>query len=223
MSKKIYISPSNQQGNIYAVGSTNEKEQCHKIARACVDYLKKSGFSVKCTYNDDMYARVRESNAFGADMHIAIHTNATAAHKTTGGTQILLYDLTGERKKAGQAVFKRLAPLTPGASAERLIAKPDFYEVNSAKGMTIYCECEFHDTKQGAEFIIANTKAIGEAIAKGVCDYYGVKVPQKENSASQKNETLYKIQVGAFSNKKNAENYLKKLKNAGFDGFIVEV
>lgn len=170
-----------------------------------------------------MYARVRESNAFGADMHIAIHTNATTAHKTTGGTQILLYDLTGERKKAGQAVFNRLAPLTPGTSAERLIAKPDFYEVNSAKGMTIYCECEFHDTKQGAEFIIANTKAIGEAIAKGVCDYYGIKVPQKENSASQKNETLYKIQVGAFSNKKNAENYLKKLKATGFDGFIVEV
>lgn len=223
MSKKVYISPSNQQGNVYAVGSTNEKEQCRKIARACVDYLKKNGFSVKCTYNDDMYARVRESNVFGADMHIAIHTNATTAHKTTGGTQILLYDLTGERKKAGQAVFNRLAPLTPGTSAERLIAKPDFYEVNSAKGMTIYCECEFHDTKQGAEFIIANTKAIGEAIAKGVCDYYGIKVPQKENSASQKNETLYKIQVGAFSNKKNAENYLKKLKVAGFDGFIVEV
>lgn len=223
MSKKVYISPSNQQGNAYAVGSTNEKEQCRKIARACVDYLKKNGFSVKCTYNDDMYARVRESNVFGADMHIAIHTNATTAHKTTGGTQILLYDLTGERKKAGQAVFNRLAPLTPGTSAERLIAKPDFYEVNSAKGMTIYCECEFHDTKEGAEFIIANTKAIGEAIAKGVCDYYGIKVPQKENSASQKNETLYKIQVGAFSNKKNAENYLKKLKVAGFDGFIVEV
>lgn len=221
MSKKIYISPSNQKGNTYAVGSTNEKEQCHKIAKACVDYLKKSGFSVKCTYNDDMYARVRESNSFGADLHVAIHTNATASHKTTGGTQILLYDLTGERKKAGQAVFKRLAPLTPGTSAEKLVAKPDFYEVNSAKGMTVYCECEFHDTKQGAEFIIANTKAIGEAIAKGICDYYGVKIPAKENSASKKNETLYRIQVGAFSNRKNAENYLKKLKSAGFDGFIV--
>lgn len=44
MSKKIYISPSNQQGNAYAVGSTNEKEQCRKIARACVDYLKKTVF-----------------------------------------------------------------------------------------------------------------------------------------------------------------------------------
>lgn len=224
MSEKIYVSPSNQQGNAYAVGSTNEKEQCKKIAKACVDYLKKSGFSVKCTYNNDMYARVRESNAFGADIHLAIHTNATSAHKTTGGTQILLYDLTGERKKVGQAVFKRLAPLTPGTSAEKLIAKPDFYEVNSAKGITVYCECEFHDTKQGAEFIIKNTTAIGEAIAKGICDYYGVKetkTEKKEDSASQKSETLYKVQVGAFADMKNAENQVKKLKKAGFDAVIV--
>lgn len=31
---------------------------------------------------------------------------------------------------------------------------------------------------------------------------------------------LYRVQVGAFSNKANAEAYLKKLKAAGFDGFI---
>lgn len=228
MSKKIYISPSNQSGNTYATGNTNEKEQCHKIAKACVDYLKKAGFSVKCTYNDDMYARVRESNSFGADLHVAIHTNATAKHNVTGGTQILLYDITGEREKVGRAVFKRLAPLTPGESAERLIEKPDFYEINSAKGITVYCECEFHDTKTGSDFIRNNTKKIGEAIAKGICDYYGVSVTssaestEKENNASSENETLYKIQVGAFREKKNAEKYLKKLKEAGFDGFIVK-
>ena len=43
MSKKIYISPSNQNFNVYATGNTNEKAQCHKIAKACVDYLKKAG------------------------------------------------------------------------------------------------------------------------------------------------------------------------------------
>ena len=210
MSKKIYISPSNQVSNTYATGGTNEKEQCHKIAKYCVSYLKKNGFSVKCTYNDDMYARVKESNSYGADLHVAIHTNATAKHNVTGGTQILLYNLQGERKKAGQAVLDRLAPITPGRSAERLIEKPDFYEINYAKGITIYCECEFHDTKEGSDFIRNNTKAIGEAIAKGICDYYGVNVAEttetkKENNASSKNETLYSVQVGAFRLKKNAE------------------
>ena len=225
MSKRIYISPSNQVYNTYATGNTNEKEQCHKIAKACVNYLENKGFSVKCTYNDDMYERVRESNSFGADLHVAIHTNATAKHNVTGGTQILLYNLSGERKKVGQAVFDRLAPLTPGKSAERLIEKPDFYEINSAKGITVYVEAEFHDTKEGSDFIRKNTKAIGEAIAKGICDYYGVSVAEKtetnkENNASSKDETLYSVQVGAFRSKKNAESYIKKLKKAGFDGII---
>ncbi len=221
MSKKIYISPSNQVGNAYATGNTNEKVQCHKIAKYCVAYLKKKGFSVKCTYNLDMYERVKESNAFGADLHVAIHTNATAKHNVTGGTQILLYNLSGERKKVGQAVLDRLAPLTPGKSAERLVEKSDFYEINSAKGITVYCECEFHDTKEGSDFIRKNTKKIGEAIAKGICDYYGVDTAEK-NNASSVDKALYSVQVGAFSNKKNAESYIEKLKKAGFEGFIVK-
>lgn len=39
---------------------------------------------------------------------------------------------------------------------------------------------------------------------------------------SQKSDTLYRVQVGAYSVKKNAEAMLAKLKKAGFDGFIVE-
>ena len=220
MAKKIYISPSNQEANLYATGGTNEKEQCHKIARACYNYLKTKGFNVKCTYNDNMYERVKESNLFGADVHLAIHTNATAKHNVTGGTQILLYSLAGERKKVGEAVLNRLAPITPGKSAEKLIEKPSFYEVNSAKGITVYCECEFHDTKEGSEFIIKNTKIIGEAIAKGICDYYGISV--EDNTKTDENKkTLYTVQVGAFSNKNNAEKFLKKIKAAGFDAIIV--
>ena len=222
MSKKIYISPSNQSGNTYATGNTNEKVQCHKIAKHCVSFLKKNGFDVKCTYNDDMYERVSESNAFGADLHIAIHTNATAKHNVTGGSQILLYSLTGERKKAGQAVLKRLAPITPGKSAERLVEKPDFYEIRAAEAITLYCECEFHDTKEGSDFIIKNVKQIGEAIAKGVCDYYGIDFSEKENNAPSGDGTLYSVQVGAFSSKKNADNYVEKLKKAGFNGYIVK-
>lgn len=220
MAKKVYISPSNQEANLYATGGTNEKEQCHKIARACYNYLKSKGLDVKCTYNDNMYERVRESNTFGADIHLAIHTNATVNHNVTGGTQILLYSLTGERKKVGEAVLNRLAPITPGKSAEKLIEKPSFYEINSATGITVYCECEFHDTKEGSDFIIKNTKIIGEAIAKGICDYYGISV--EDNTKTDENKkTLYTVQVGAFSNKSNAEKYVEQLKKAGFDAIIV--
>lgn len=207
--KKIYISPSNQNGNKYALGNTNEKEQCHKIAKACSDLLKLNGFKVLCTYDDDMYKRVRESNDFNADLHIAIHTNATPKHDVTGGTQVLLYSLSGERIKVGTQIFKKLSVLTPGEKAEKIIAKPTFYECKATKGICVYCECEFHDTPEGATFIINNTKQMGEAIARGIIAYYG---------------KLYSVQVGAFREKTNAIVQRDHLKKLGFTGcFIREV
>lgn len=38
----------------------------------------------------------------------------------------------------------------------------------------MYCECEFHDTVEGAKWIVEHTTEIGEAIAKGLCKYLGV-------------------------------------------------
>ena len=213
-SKKIYISPSNQTANVYATGNTNEQVQCKKIASACADFLKRANFDVKCTYNMSMEKRVQESNEFNADIHLCIHTNATAKHNVTGGTQVYVYKLDGERKKCAEAVFNQLAPITVGSSAEKIIAKPEFYEVKKAEGLTVYVEAEFHDTRTGSDFIIKNTTEIGEAIAKGICDYYKVAYPKAKE--------LYRVQVGAYSKKANAEELVKKLKAKGFTGYITK-
>ena len=37
------------------------------------------------------------------------------------------------------------------------------------------------------------------------------------------NNKLYRVQIGAFTSKENAENYLEKAKQAGFSGFVVLV
>lgn len=51
------------------------------------------------------------------------------------------------------------------------------------------------------------------------------KILAKNSTVSESNSssTIYRVQVGAFSVKSNAENMLKKLKDAGFEGFIVTV
>ena len=45
MSKKIYISPSSQPENKYAVGNTNEEVQCNKIAAAVAVALERCGMN----------------------------------------------------------------------------------------------------------------------------------------------------------------------------------
>lgn len=46
MAKKVYLSPSDQRRNTYAVGSTTEDVQCGRIAAACKAALERSGVEV---------------------------------------------------------------------------------------------------------------------------------------------------------------------------------
>ena len=75
--------------------------------------------------------------------------------------------------------------------------------------------------------IVEHTTEIGEAIAKGLCKYLGVAfVPAKQETPKPaepaQSDTLYRVQVGAFAVRANAEKMLQRLKDAGFDGFIRE-
>lgn len=224
MSKKIYLSSSNQINNIYAAGNTNECEQCNRIAEFAKTALERCGFEVKkAAQGQNMNTSIKESNDFQADLHIPIHTNAFNA-QTLGGTLVMIYSNATENKKAGSAILNAVAPISPGSDYS-LRVNPGLAELNATKAVAVYLEVEFHDTKDGANWIINNVKAIGEAICKGVCEFYGVNYVSESNSdTTGPSQKLYRVQIGAFSQKSNAENCLQKAKNAGFpDAFIKEV
>ncbi len=171
---KIYLSPSNQDANIYAIGNTNEMIQCNIIAEAVEEYLLEHGFNVKrAPMNQDMYVTIDESNYWGADLHVPIHTNAFDG-SLTGGTLIMIYNFADtENVKAARNILDSLAPITPGSDYP-LKQRKDLHELSDIEAMSVYVECEHHDTVEGANFIINNTDKIAEAIAKGICSYYGI-------------------------------------------------
>lgn len=211
MAKKIYLSPSDQTNNKYAAGSTNEEKVCEQIADACESALKRCGFDVKNNKTASMANRVAESNAWGADLHVPIHTNAHNA-KTTG-TRIFCWDKTGAGYKASKAVFDVLAPLTPGTS-ENVTVNKALYEIKKPKASSVYVEVDFHDVNSVAKWLINNTKIIGETIAKGICNYYGVKFVEEPKPV----EVIYRVQIGAYKNKAEADALAAALKGA----FVVE-
>ena len=171
MKKKIYISPSNQVSNRYAVGNTNEAEQCRKIATKLVEALNRCGFESLTNVTGDMYEHVRDSNAFGADLHIPIHTNAY--NGKVAGTRMFCYAKNGNGYKACAAIMAALAPITPGESDS--ITVKNLYEVRCAAAPTAYIEVGFHDNQAEAQWIIDHVEDIAEAICRGVCHYYDVK------------------------------------------------
>ena len=182
MSKKIYLSPSNQNGNTYATGGTNEMAQCDKIAAATAKALKRCGFDVMVAKSGTlMQTRCPESDKFGADIHMPIHTNAFNG-KYTGGTRVFCLNSNG--RKAAEAVKNALGAISPGKD-DSVSYKTDLYEINVPKALSVYVECEFHDTKTGSDWIRKNTNPIGEAICKGLCNYFDVKYKAASESSAK--------------------------------------
>ena len=92
MSKRVYISPSDQTENRYAWGNTNEHVQCQKIAEAEAAALRRSGVEVKlAAFGTTMAQRCAESDAWGADIHSCVHTNAF--NGKVSGTRMFCYSV----------------------------------------------------------------------------------------------------------------------------------
>ena len=216
MSKKIYLSPSMQSHNIYAYGGTNEMEQCNKIAEHCATFLRNYGFDVKVApKGQSMQRSIYESNIYNPDLHVPIHTNAL--NGSANGTLVMIYSNNKKNLEPAECIYKHVFNVTPGTTKRAIQTRTDLAELKETKSTAVYVECEFHDNLAIAKWIIENTKVIGEAIAKGICEYYGVNI--SANSSDKDN--LYRVQVGAYKNRANAEKMVNKLKDLGIvDAYI---
>ena len=216
MPKKVYLSPSDQTKNYYAYGNTTEAIQCGKIAEACRKALVRCGVEVMVGQYDTMTNRCKASDTFGADLHVPIHTNAY--NGKVGGTRVFCYNKTGEGYKAARAVFNVLAPVTPGTS-ESISVNANLFEVRVPAAPTVYVECDFHDVPKIAKWIIDNTTVIGEAIAHGICNYFGIKYktevkPAPSTSKKSIDEIAREVILGRWGNGKERKN---RLTAAGYD------
>ena len=78
----VFLSPSDQLGNTYAYGDTNEAVVCQQISNLVEDRLNNLGVMVDSDPN--MYNAVDRSNKMRPDLHLAIHTNASSGHNVRG-------------------------------------------------------------------------------------------------------------------------------------------
>ena len=207
MVKRVYLSPSDQRSNVYAVGDTTEAIQCGRIAWACKAALERSGVEVMLGQYDTMANRVAKSNRFKADLHVPIHTNA--CNGKASGTHLFCYSNTKDSKgnyiidknsagyRACKAVLDVLGPLTPG-TPDVIRAYPSLYEVKRPAATTVYIEVDFHDVPHIAQWIIENTTLIGETIATGLCNVVGVTFVKSNNTpvpVPAEKDTMLPMQV----------------------------
>jgi N-acetylmuramoyl-L-alanine amidase len=168
---KAYISPSTQEKNLTALGDTEENIM-HKITDALMPMLKEVGIdALRGLKTDSLTQMVRQSDLFGADIHVAIHSNAHDGKSR--GCEIFHYKGSKNGKKLADSIYKYIEPLTP--TADRKVKENNtFYELKETSAPAVLIEVDFHDTYEGAKWIDANIQPIAEAITKGICDYFGI-------------------------------------------------
>lgn len=232
MAKKVFLGVGHGGSDPGAVANGfKEKDLNLSIALACQAELARHGVSVLMSRTKDdsetLTEKINECNAFNPDLALDIHNNAGGGdgaevfHTYKGGTgKTLAINILDEVKKIGQnsrgAKFLKNSRGVDGYLFIRNTAAP-----------AVIVECAFLDHKKDIQIIdtAAEQKTMGIAIAKGILKTLGI-AWKAETAASKPAATgkLYRVQIGAYKVKANAENQLAKAKKAGFsDAFIVEV
>lgn len=227
---KVFIGVGHGGIDSGAVGILVEKTVNLVEALACRDLLESYGIQVLMSRTDDsndpLKDEIKECNAFNPDLAVDIHNNAGGGdgfeafyHYKGGKGKDLALNIEEEVKAIGQN--------SRGCKTCLNSSGTDYFgfirEINCP---SIILEGCFVDNQKDAE--IASTlekqKSFGYAYARGILKTLGINlndnISPPENSSL--NTNLYKVQIGAYSKKENAQAQLEKAKSAGFsDAFII--
>jgi len=219
---KVFIGVGHGGSDPGAVANgVKEKDLNLSIALACRDVLVKHGVSVKMSRekeeNDPIGEEIKECNAYGPDLAVDIHNNAGGGD----GAEVFYHHGGGKGKTLAENILAEIVKVgqnSRGAKIRKNSQGNDYYGfIRSTNCPAVIVECAFVDNATDLKILATDSqrKAMGEAIAKGILKTLGVEV-QSEKS------TLYRVQVGAYLYKENAEAMQKKIKAVGFDAFIVK-
>lgn len=187
---------------------------------ACRDELVRHGVTVVCSRtkdeNDPVEQETREANTSGTDIAVSFHANAGRGD----GFEAYYYTGSSNGKKLATLCEKHVKTL--GQNSRGLKSGNHLWFIKNTEMASVLVESFFVDNPKDAAIgdTIAEQRAFGVAYAKAILEYFGI--AYKPKSAPTASKTLYRVQVGAYSSKTNAEAMQTKLKKAGFDAIIVK-
>ncbi|KYD02621.1 N-acetylmuramoyl-L-alanine amidase [Heyndrickxia sporothermodurans] len=180
--------------------------------------------------------RTNKANNWKADVLVSIHANAlddkwSSAH----GIETWIYTSI----KNGSETYKlaenlQSALIKETGLANRGVKKGDLHMVRETHMPAALVECGFMSNKDEAKLLKSDAyrQKCAQAIVEGLVKQYKLKKkavkkeePKKETpmkATPKKDGKLSKVQVGAFSDPKNAEKLAAELKKKGYKPFITK-
>lgn len=218
MAYKVFLSAGHGGTDPGAVSNGYyEKAINLNIMLACRNELERHGVMVVCSRVTDEYdpvnEEVKEANASGADIAVSFHTNAGGGD----GSESFYYSTSSDGKKLAQLCEKHTQAI--GQNSRGVKTGNHLRFVNSTKMVAVLCECAFIDNSKDLTIIatLGKQNKFGVAYAKAILEYFGIAYKAQGST----DDKIYRVQVGAFKSKANAEKLQAELKSKGYDAVIV--
>lgn len=206
-------------------GGINEYYYCKELGGIVANYLRKAGHVVDLVIcpektftngnTEEMNYKLAIENNGSYDLSCELHLNCF--NGTAHGSEVYYYSTNNTGKMYAQRVANKLGTVFTNRGAK---GNTSFYMIRRTKATAILIESFFCDNVSDCK-IGANKDKIGRLIAEGI--HGGAIASSSESSDKVQNGKLYKVQVGAFSVKSNAEKLKKELEEKGYKPFIQEV
>lgn len=199
-----------------------EKDFNQKIGKRIKYHLERHNFSVvesrEGDTNPTLKERSNKANANKVDISVSIHVNAYT-DSNAQGFEIYHYLGSNRGKQLASCVLKSII-------SAKLYTKNRGLKTNSLHmtreviAPAILVEMGFITNKADRDILINKSEEMAIAITKGILSFYEMKY-KNDNKSNTTSDKLYRVQVGAFREKANAEKLANELKARGYDVFIV--
>ena len=212
MIPKIYIDPGHSSVDPGAVGYEIERDLNEKVSQYMDEYLQANYVcetKVDPVENNSLRAVADAANGWKADLFVSNHFNAGGGD----GWEGLVYN--DSRVPLGK-IFEKYV-LQVGQNSRGVKLRPDLAVLRQTDMPAILNEGAFVDNQKD----IADwnedkeLEKLAMAYAKATAEALGLEAPAAPAGK------IYRVQVGAYKEKANAEKMREKLAKAGFEGILV--
>ena len=166
-------------------------------------------------------ARVSAANTWGAAFYLSVHHNAGINGGRGGG--IVAYTHPSAQATSKEWRDELYDALIAGGGLKGNRAQPkttaNFYVLRETKMPAVLIELGFMDSQTDVPVILSDDYArkCAKSIASVIVTRGGL---TKKAAGAENTGTLYRVQLGAFANKENAEKLAGELKEKGYQVYI---
>ena len=223
MAISVFLSPSNQDANLWCTGNTTEEAEAVKFADSISHVL--AFYGIETVRADGIEPFKRYRYAGGCKCYIPLHTNAFNGE--TNGNRLFVLKKENPKFADSLLLASAIKARFDAIGHERKsVIYQDFARWNELVNAAsidlpcVYSETIFHDCRKDVKFYRDNYDKIVNAYALAIAQFCGVDTDEKQPDESR---TFYRVIAGAFRDKANAEKRLASIKEIEPNAYIQTV